>query len=295
MAEIRKIKRRELDLEKYAEALKASKNYRIYAEHWYLDVMTNKKWECLVYGDYEVIMPIPLQYKFGLKFVVQPFYCQQLGVFYKETISKELFEKFENRLHKYKVRAYCFNEENTESFQPKGEKKVNHILHLNRPYTSIHKHFSKDRLKDIRRNSKLNLVLKEEFDFDLFFELRKKAYEELESMLDVNLTKKFIKSLIESKKYKAFTLYNSTQEVLSMVLFGASKSRLIQLFSVRNKSIEPKGAFPFLLNQLIEKFAKSEFIIDFEGSMIPGIARRNESFGAEKRFYTKFSNFKIFK
>lgn len=287
------VKRKDLDLKKYSNAIQTALNYRIYAEYWYLDAQTDEKWECLIYDDYEVVMPIPLQYKLGFKFVLQPFYSQQLGVFYKQEISKELFKDFENRLHKYRVRAYSFNEENTERFQPKGEKKVNQILNLNRPYTSIHKHFSKDRLKDIRRNSKLNLVLKEEFDFDLFFELRKKAYEELESMLDVNLTKKFIKSLIESKKYKAFTLCNSNQEVLSMVLFGASKSRLIQLFSVRNKSIEPKGAFPFLLNQVIEKFAESELILDFEGSMVPGIARRNESFGAEIRYYTNYRNIMI--
>ncbi|MGB3453825.1 MAG: hypothetical protein WBA59_08355 [Moheibacter sp.] len=287
------VKRKDLDLKKYSNAIQTALNYRIYAEYWYLDTQTDEKWECLIYGDYEVVMPIPLQYKLGFKFVLQPFYSQQLGVFYKQEISKELFWEFETRLHKYRVRAYSFNEENTESFQPKGEKKVNQILNLNRPYELIQNHFSKDRIKDIRRNSKLNLILKEEFDFDLFFELRKEAYSELESMLDVNLTKKFIKSIIDSKKHKAFMLCNSDQEVLSMILFGASNSRLIQLFSVRNKSIEPKGAFPFLLNQVIKKFAESELILDFEGSMVPGIARRNESFGAEKKYYTTYSNFKF--
>ncbi|MFV0305779.1 MAG: hypothetical protein ACK5IC_09905, partial [Moheibacter sp.] len=104
MSKLQKIKRKNLDVKKYSKAINEALNYRIYAEYWYLDVLTKEKWECWVYGDYDVVMPIPLQYKFRIKFVLQPIFCQQLGVFYKEEIPDELFKAFEKKLHKYRVR-----------------------------------------------------------------------------------------------------------------------------------------------------------------------------------------------
>ena len=290
MFQLQKIKRKDLDIKKYSKAIEKALNYRIYAEYWYLDVLTDEKWECWICGDYEVIMPIPLQYKFGIKFVLQPFYCQQLGVFYQNEIPDGLFKKFEEKLHQYKVRVYHFNEENTERYHPKGEKRVNHLLSLQRDYEEIQKKFRKDRLKDIRRNNKLNLILKEEFDFDLFFELRRKEYTELESISDLNLTKKFIKALLDSGKYLGYTLYNEQEQPLASCLFSQSKSRVILQFSARNKSIEPRGAATFMRSFIIEKLSNQGLFLDFEGSSIPGIADFNESLGAEKHYFTRFIN-----
>src|SRR5690606_22114451 len=166
MAKLHKINRKDLDLEKYSKALRGALNYRVYAEYWYLDVLTQEKWECWIYGDYEVIMPIPLQYKFGLTFVLQPIYCQQLGVFYKEEISEGLFLEFEKKLQKYRVRAYHFNEENTERFTPKGKKGVNQILNSNRPYEDMFKEYRKGRKSDINVAKKANLNLIKELNID---------------------------------------------------------------------------------------------------------------------------------
>lgn len=293
MTKIQKIKRKDLDLKKYSNAIQTALNYRIYAEYWYLDSQTDEKWECLVYGDYEVVMPIPLQYKLGFKFVLQPFYSQQLGVFYKQEISKELFREFETRLHKYRVRAYSFNEENTESFQPEGDDRVNYLLDLNRPYDEIFEGFEKDRKKDIRRNQKLNFSFSEELQTDKFFELLKTEYENLANQLDLKKLNDLIENLSRNKSLISYSLLNSDLQILSTCFLVKSDRRLILLFSARDKSLETKGAFAYLMTHLIQQNSNREFILDFEGSMIPGIAYFNESFGAKKKSYTSFSNFKI--
>lgn len=291
MTKIQKIKRKDLDLKKYSNAIQTALNYRIYAEYWYLDTVTNGKWECLVYGDYEAIMPIPLQTKFGFKFVIQPLFCQQLGVFYKQKISKELFKEFENRLHKYRVRVYSFNEENVESFQPEGDDRVNYLLNLNRPYEEIFEGFEKDRKKDIRRNQKLNFSFSEELQTDKFFELLKTEYENLAVRLDLKMMRNLIEILEKNNSLLFFSLINPESRLTSICMFAKSGNRLITLFSARDKAIEAKGANPFLRNYVIEKFSQTEMIIDFEGSMIPGIAGFNRSFGAKPNIYRSFSNF----
>ena len=127
---IKRVSRKKLDVNKYTECLNKSVNYRIYAEVFYLDALVDNNWDCYVLNDYEAIMPLPFVKKFGFKFIVQPIYCQQLGVFHQENFSKETFLLFEKKLHRNLVRAYAFNEENTEIFEPKGIKRVNQILDL---------------------------------------------------------------------------------------------------------------------------------------------------------------------
>lgn len=291
MPEIRKIKRKDLDTDKYSRALNASLNYRIYAEHWYLDILTNQKWECLVYNDYEVIMPIPLQYKFRFKFVLQPLYCQQLGVFYSKEIDEDLFKRFEKLLHKYRVRAYHFNEENNV-YTPEGKERVNYLLSLNKPYPDIFENFERDRKKDIRRNSKKGFKVIEKPEIEKFLELLKTDYSELVAKINLIKMRNLIEVLIEKESLFSYTLMNSDSKIISTCLLAKSNKRLILLFSVRNKKLESKGSFAFLMNYVIEQNSAKNLILDFEGSMIEGIANFNKSLGAEPNKFSSFSNFR---
>lgn len=291
MSQLQKIKRKNLDLEKYSQALNGSINYRIYAEHWYLDLLTDKKWECWIYGDYEVIMPVPLQFKFGIKFVLQPIYCQQLGVFYREEISDELFREFEKKLHKYRVRAYHFNEENTERYQPEGERKVNHVLDLDLPYEEIRKNYNRNRRRKLKTlPDDFSLVDSE--NYTVFFDLRSLHYPELDDQKKKEILKRIFANALEKKKMILKVISNPNQETLALVLYLVSRNRLIQLAAVRDKDIQDIGFFTLILDRVIQEHAETEKMIDFGGSMMEGVAMYNESFGAKKHLYTKFSNFR---
>lgn len=291
---IQKVKRKDLDIEKYSNALNASLNYRIYAEYWYLDVLTNEKWECLVYGDYEVIMPIPLQIKFGFKFVLQPTYCQQLGVFYRDEISKELFSEFEKKLHSYRVRAYHFNEENSERFQPKGEKRVNHVLDLNRPYDELASNFRKNRKYDLKQFPMYDYIIEDSIDFESLMHL---AFDEYPFYKKIGPKEKFIEIFKVIKDKGKLTLirgYSSSDpENQAFRVFLHSKNRRILLMAARNKEYKKSAMDTLLVNSIISKFTDSNKILDFEGSSIKGIAEYNLSWGAKERFYSVFSNFNL--
>lgn len=291
MSVIKKISRKNLNLDKYSETLKNCTNYRLYAEVWFLDVMTDQKWECLVYGDYEVLMPIPLQYKFGIKFVLQPFYCQQLGVFYKHDISEKLFKEFENKLHSYRVRAYNFNEENTETYQPEGTEGVNYIIDLNKTYDELSSKFRKDRRRDIRKNTDLGLKISNEFNPKIFLDIFKTEYKTLSKISDIHLIQKFITALVENKSLVTYTLHNTENEVIAISVFTKSINRIFLQFSVRNRTIEPKGSYAFMMSEIIRDFSEKQLILDFEGSSVKGIADFKISFGAERKTYTKYRNF----
>lgn len=288
MHTLQKIKRKNLDVDKYSKALNDSFNYRIYAEYWYLDVLTKGKWECLVYGDYEVIMPLPLQFKFGIKFISQPIYCQQLGIFYKEEISQELFNEFEKRLHKYRVRSYCFNEENTQIHFPKGTLKSNYILNLTKGYEEIYKDYRKNRKSDVKKLKSLDFELNNEFDFPSLIDLLQNEYERLASKIDLNILKELYQELRKRKKCEQKNVVSSN-ELLASSLFLNSRQRIIYLLAVRNKKDRNTYAKSLILDTLFKENQTYNYL-DFEGSVIPGIAEFYKSFGAEERNYCVFKN-----
>lgn len=290
---IQRIKRKDLDVEKYSRALENAMNYRIYAEYWYLDVLTNEKWECLVYGDYEVIMPIPLQYKFCFKFVTQPNLCQQLGVFYKNIIPHELFTEFEKKLHSYRVRAYHFNEENTTQFTPKGNQKVNHVLDLNHSYKDIKSEFRKNRKYDLNQFSKYDYIIEDSDEIETLIDL---AFDEYPFYKMMETKEKFIEiiQVLKQKRkltlLKSFSSSNPDNQAFRVLIH--SKNREILLMAARNKEYKKSVLDTLLLHSIISNYVDSNTLLDFEGSSIKGVADYNLSWGAKERLYTGFSNFK---
>lgn len=293
MDKLRKIKRKSLDIEKYSKALDNSLNYRIYAEYWYLDILTNGKWECWIYGDYEAIMPVPLQFKFGIKFVLQPIYCQQLGVFYKEEISDELFKEFENKIHKYRVRSYHFNEENTERYNPEGEKRVNYILDLNRPYDEIYSSYKKNRRRDIRKAERLGVKVFQILNYDNFVKIKFTNYTHVSKFVNDKFLRKFLDELILHNRLIICDVFDENDNIIASQIFTISKERKIYMGFARDKSKENHNASAYVIDYLIENLSNNHNIIDFEGSMNPSIADFMEGFGVEKHYYTHFDNFKL--
>ena len=291
---IKRITRKKLDVNQYTECLNRSVNYRIYAEVLYLDALVGENWDCYVLNDYEAIMPLPFVKKFGLKFIVQPTYCQQLGVFHQENFSKETFQLFEKKLHRNLVRAYSFNEENTTLFVPKGEKRVNQILDISKEYTSIYQEFNSNRKRNISKNNFNHLLVKkDEIQLEWFIKTLKEHYTYSQT-INLVVFEQLIKSLSLKKKISIYSLHlENNSEAISSALIRHSKNRRILINSVRNKTEEPQGSFSYLLANIIKENSNQNLIFDFEGSNIAGIQQYYASYNSIIQHYHYFSNLKF--
>ncbi|HCC95439.1 MAG TPA: hypothetical protein DEQ26_14170 [Flavobacteriaceae bacterium] len=286
---IKRVSRKKLDVNKYTECLNKSVNYRIYAEVFYLDALIENNWDCYVLNDYEAIMPLPFVKKFGFKFIVQPIYCQQLGVFHQENFSKETFQLFEKKLHRNLVRAYAFNEENTEMFEPKGERKVNYILDLNKDYENILKNYSSNRRKELRRTSKMGLIINDVNHLENFQSL-KKQYEYINlHKLDKKYTLIF-ENLLHKNHLKIFDIYTKEKVLLGSQVILFSSNRIICFSFARNKKEDKHNTSAYILDFIIKQHSNSSLIFDFEGSMVPSIAKFMQDFGSTGKKYTNYSN-----
>ena len=71
-----------INLKKWDRCIQNSINSNFYAKSWYLNIIC-ENWDALILNDYEAVMPIPYKKKLGIKYIYQPFFCQQLGLFSK--------------------------------------------------------------------------------------------------------------------------------------------------------------------------------------------------------------------
>ena len=276
---IQYIKRQELDILKYDACIEKSKQSRIYGFSWYLDIVAGN-WDVLVLDEYKAVLPLPWKSKYFIKYISQPLFCQQLGVFSVEEIPEELLLEMLNSIpKKFKKISLNFNSENV--FISGMEKRTNYVLELNDEYLNLLKKFSKGRKHAVKVGEKKKLLVQEAAILDLI-DLKEKFYPH------ISFNKPIIINLanycLEQKKGYLLGVYNG-EELLGGGFFLKSNNRIIYLFSSFNNEGRKLQAASFLISHVIKKYENSNYVLDFEGSNIPNIGSFFKSFGASNISY----------
>ena len=223
------------------------------------------------------------------KFISQPIYCQQLGVFHQENLSKETFQLFEKKLHRNLVRAYSFNEENTEMFEPKGEKRVNQVLNLNFDYNIYFKTIRKNRKQEIKTGLPENYKICQHSKNIDFIDLLDKNYSHIKKELQLKKLVKLVNKLQEEDKSITISI-EENQQVLASSFYIISDKRLIQLCNAKVEN-SPVNLNSFIVHHIIKTNLNKSITLDFEGSSLKGVQEFNESFRAATHYFTCYKNF----
>jgi len=156
--QIQYIKHSDIDAEKWERCIETAPNSRVYSNIWHLD-RTAVIWDALVWGDYEFVMPLPVRNKWGIWYVYQPLFCQQLGIFPKPT--KIIAELFYNAL--WEKFRYCDAHINSQNPSIQTEKGIeflprqNFLLDLKYNYKSLARSFSANTKRNIAKSGVNNL------------------------------------------------------------------------------------------------------------------------------------------
>lgn len=286
---IKCISRSHLDIDKYDNCIATSLQCRVYAYSWFLDTVSTV-WDVLVLNDYEVVMPLPNRKKFGIQYVYPPILSQQLGLFSKNEIAEETFQKFIKAIpKKIKKISLPFNAENKFN-SPLFSKRKNYIIRLNKPYESIYKDYSKLRKRSLKKAISFNLSIKENDTFALIFELSKNDIAERTNLTasDYETINNLFETAVTKKIANVLGVYDSEENYCGGVVFLINNKRIYSLFLASTEEGKINNAITFANNYIIEKYSNSDYIFDFEGSSIPGIEQFFLSFGAELEEYSFF-------
>jgi hypothetical protein len=280
------VKHGEIDYEKWDQCIEGAVNSRVYATTWFLD-RTAVTWDALIYGNYEHVMPLPVKQKFGIQFLYQPHYCQQLGIF-PPPAGPLALEFFTNVLKVFNYADIQINSlnlpaNNLEDIKISSRK--NYLLHLGTGYDVLSSAFSEYTSRNIFRAEGNNLNFVKGIRLEDYMTFKKKNMPVEISASGLGK----LKSLIAYSQYKGigetFGIYSAENELCAAAFFCRWKERVVYLNAVSSIKGKETRAMFHLINHFIESNANKNLILDFEGSMLPGVARFFEGFGATAETY----------
>ncbi|MCT2560269.1 hypothetical protein [Chryseobacterium herbae] len=285
---IRRVKYTGIDFKKYADCLENSEQRKYSASKTFLDITTDKKWDLLVYNDYEAVMPVPFIYKNGIKIVHNPLMCQQLGIFSVKDDQK-INEKFLSFLQKnYLIRVYYFNE--TNSFETKLSSKKNFILYAD-DYANVFTRYSPKRKRKLRLDAE---VIENS-------EIKEISYLEAKEFIEqhvVGLDKEhdalaLLKTLeaFYSLKHLKFSAFYYHHEITNMIATYSDYHTIALLGNFNNKKYIKMAGASVLIDHVIKENI-GNCVFDFEGGNLPSIEEFFRGFRPELKPYSVIENSK---
>lgn len=282
----------QINLNKWDAAIAECGN--IYAYSWYLDIV-HPGWEALVEDDYQSVMPLTGGKKFGVNYLYQPYFVQQLGVFSKQSMTKEKMAAFLDAIpKKFRFAEIRLNESNTFDNQVQGiEYHRNVLLDLNQEYDAIRANY--------HTNTKRNLVKAESNNLQLLYNVipyhvvalfRDNRGALLDKWGDAEYGILTGLGKTAQNRNAAFILGVNEKgdgEILSAALFMKTNNRITFLFSGLNEKGKEKQAMTYMLDQVIRKYANRPMTFDFEGSDDENLARFYLGFGGQEIKYPSYT------
>lgn len=289
---IQYIKHREIDKVRWDAVIAASASKLPYGYSWYLDI-TAPNWEGLVYGDYQAVMPLTSRRKWGMNLLLQPLYTQQLGIFSSKPIQDETAGEFFSFIKsRYRLIVVNLNYSNPYENQLTGfeyKMQVSHNLSLDSDYSNLAANYSENHRRNIRKAEKEELQFVQLQSVDEYLKVFRDELSKRLSLIDSKNEAKMahlMNSLMQKGYGELYGVTNQAGDLLSTMFILQSASVFIYLFASATKEGRALGASHFIVDRFIQDKSNSQTgLLDFEGSMIEGIARFYKGFGAIKTNY----------
>lgn len=283
------LKRNEIDEEKWDHCVQLSASRLPYAYTWYLDSVADR-WDGLVHDDYVAVFPLVWRSRFLIHYLYQPFFTQQLGSFSPknpdEKILQSLLDAIPPRFRFIEINLNHMNPVVHDGFQVSP--RINLCLDLSLSYEKLFHNYHENAKRNLHKAEKNNLRVRRDLTPEIvteFFkantgikipEVGEYDYEHLHRLMDAALKR---------NSGLALGVFDEKDNLYAMGFFIVTEKRIINLLPSIDDEGKEIGAGFYLVDDIVRKYAGSDKVLDFEGSMIPSIARFYKSFGAQEQTY----------
>lgn len=282
------LRRSQIDIEKWDSCIEQSDNRLVYAQSWYLDIVS-PQWSGLVGDNYLAVMPLPTKTKYGIPYFYQPPFTQQLGLFdtskvHNDSIIDEFIRKIPLRPYRLHINGYHRPQRN-------GIEQPNYTLYLGRKYDEIFSRFDTNTLRNINKAHKSGVSV-ERYDsasvensditdkFIEFYLSTPKPYE----VSDIDVFTKLIRETHLRGRMIFYFAYIDEVPIAALALLWSGK-RMIYFCPISSEYGKQCSAMFLIVNQIMVDYQDTDTTLDFEGSRIEGIARFYRGFGAKLEPY----------
>ncbi len=286
---IKYLKHNEIDKQKWDKCIRESFNGNVYGWSWYLDIV-HQNWEALVENDYERLFPLTGNSRFGVHYLFQPFFAQQLGIFSRTILSAEIVGTFVEAIPKHfkhiQIRLNTHNR--TDSIPYESFTHLNHELDLIHSYERLQKKYSSNTKRNLKKaeEAKLNIVpnIRPEDIVEMFRKNRGRTISHWNDR-EYNRLIKLVYAGIYRSQAKLYGAYTPENQLCGGAIFVKSHGKLVFLFSGATDFGRETHALNLIIDHVIREYSSGPLVLDFEGSDNPNLARFYKGFGSKETTY----------
>ena len=295
---IRLLKHNEINKRRWDDCINKSFNGNVYALSWYLDIV-HPNWNALIENDYERVMPLTNSKKFGLSYMFQPFFVQQLGVFSTSQLSQDDVDNFINAIpQQYLLTQYRLNSYNKVDYNSDIIAKHRNVeLDLIYDYQYLYNNYNNNTKRNLAKAEAAGLSINNNINPEIIISLfRNNRGKDVKHWKDkeYNRLLELINTAISQECCFTIGINDLDNNTIAGAVFMHSHDRIIFLFSGSDEAHKDKHALTMLLDNVIREFSETQYTLDFEGSDNDGLARFYKGFGGAEVFYpeVKYNNLK---
>lgn len=239
--------------------------------------------------DYVTVMPLTWKRRFGISYLRQPWFTQQLGIFSTGLVQSNDVTLFMNsipqRFRYIDIQLNTTNALVSESFNI--NLRNNFVLDLSPSYIQLQSNYHRNCRRNIQKAIHQGLYVKSGPGPSVFTGYIKKN-------LDPSLRKNkglfeimpgIIQATLERSCGTVLGVYDRREELNAAGWFVNISGRCLFMVCASTAQGKKKQAMYLLVDHMIREKAGNMVAFDFTGSSMPGIAYFNTGFGAEQQIY----------
>jgi lipid II:glycine glycyltransferase (peptidoglycan interpeptide bridge formation enzyme) len=284
---IKYLSHQQIDKEKWNACIKNSSNGLIYAFSFYLDTMA-KQWDALVLNDYEAVMPLTYNKKYGIKYLYQPFLTAQLGIF-GNNLSETIIDSFIQSIPaSFRFIDILLNSNNISGhLTGLSIPRNNYVLDLNKSYDSLYQNYKENIQRNIKKAQQAGCSVQKDFDAEKVIKLAvlQMKGQGQEEKKNIDHFRQLYQYLHSKQMATTYGIFSAENELVASCIFFFSHNRAYYIVVGNHPNGRNLGASHALIDAFIKDHAGKNMLLDFEGSDIPNLALFYSSFGAVNEIY----------
>jgi len=283
----------------------------LFMQAWWMDaVCKQEEWDVILYEEKEIIvgaLPYLLICKYGFKIIIQPQLSQYNGIWinypensnlskiysFEKEVMNNLIDQLEQLNIHYYEQNFHYSVTNWQPFYWKGYKQstrysyqLKNIVDTDKIFSNFHL-FKKKHIVKAQKKLKVdyNLSVEDFYSFQTM-SLSVKGHKNYCSEI---FFKKMAESAIERNQGAVIAIRDNENNIHSAMFVVWDKMSAYYLVSAINPTYKSSGASILMVWEAILFLSNKTKTFDFEGSMIEGVAKANQEFGAEQIPYFTIS------
>lgn len=283
MSHLKYIKHQDIDFEKWDTTILASQIPFVFAQSFYLNA-TCPNWDALVIGNYESVFPLTYKTKFGFKYLPQPPFTSQLGVF--GNVNLEIEQLFYNYiLEHYKLIDLELNVTNklqSEFISSKNTYTINYKLGYK---------FNQNTKRNIAKALDNGFFVEQVENNDVLSLSQKYLNPFLETEVELSkstilLLDNLLVNAINNNSLYTFQVLGKDSSIKALAHFISNGKHTLYLKGTNFDKSDNSGSMHLLMKHVIGFFVDKTELFDFGGGSKQGLANFYMGFGGEVMTYS---------